>query len=223
MRGMRRLFRYRGLLLVNLALFVLFLVGLVLAGQRTYNAEQVQHGEQPVSVVGYLGTSNFGEAVFENWESEFLQMGMYVVLTAYLYQRGSAESRPLEGDKAHDEDPRLHASEPNVPWPVRRGGVVLKLYENSLAIFFGVLFLASILLHAWTGSRDFSAEELAHGGSPVTFLEYLGSSRFWFESFQNWQSEFLAVATLVGATIFLRQRRSPQSKPVATPHSETGA
>lgn len=122
MRGMRRLVRYRGLLLVNLALFLLFLVGLVLTGQQTYNADQVSHGEQAVGVFAYLGTANFGEAVFENWESEFLQMGMYVVLTAYLYQRGSAESRPLEGDPEHDEDPRLHASDPDVPWRSARAG-----------------------------------------------------------------------------------------------------
>lgn len=105
---------------------------------------------------------------------------------------------------------------------VRKGGLVLKLYENSLALLFGVLFLTSFLLHGWTGAHDFSAEEVAHGGNPVSFVQYLASSRFWFESFQNWQSEFLAVATLVGATIFLRQRRSAQSKPVAASHSKTG-
>jgi hypothetical protein len=110
-----------------------------------------------------------------------------------------------------------------VPWPVRRGGMVLRLYENSLATFFFLLFFLSIWLHAVHGARDYSEEQLAHGGSAVSTWSYVVTSRFWFESFQNWQSEFLAVACIVGASIYLRQRRSSESKPVAEPHKATGA
>ena len=219
---MRTWLRDRGLLLVNLALFAVFFAGMVLTGVQTYNAEQAEHGDDVVSLLGYLGTGEFAEATFENWESEFLQMGMYVVLTVYLFQRGSSESKPPEGGADQDEDPREHADDPAAPWPVRRGGWVLKAYEHSLAGLFFALFLGSWLLHAVGGARAYSEEELAHGGSPVTVAEYVTTSQFWFESFQNWQSEFLAVAAIVGASVYLRERGSPESKPVAAPHDDTG-
>jgi hypothetical protein len=220
---MRTWLRDRGLLLVNLALFVVFIGGMVLTGVRVYNDEELQHGGEPVSLLGYLGTGDFVEATFENWESEFLQMGMYVVLTAYLFQRGSSESKPIDEPAPQDADPRDHADDPDAPGPVKRGGWVLKLYENSLATAFFLMFLGSWLLHAVGGAQAYSDEELSHGGSPVTTLEYVTTSQFWFESFQNWQSEFLAVAAIVGCSVYLRQRSSPESKPVAAPHAETGA
>jgi len=161
--------------------------------------------------------------MFENWESEFLQMGMYIVLTAYLFQRGSSESKPIEGHSPQDEDPRDADLRKPVPWPVRRGGPVLWLYENSLASLFFVLFALSVWMHAVGGARDFSEEQLAHGGTAMSAWQYVTTSRFWFESFQNWQSEFLAVAVIVGASVYLRQRGSAESKPVAEPHHTTGA
>ena len=176
-----------------------------------------------MSLLGYLGTGDFVEVTFENWESEFLQMGMYVVLTAYLFQRGSSESKPIDEPAPQDADPRDHADDPDAPWPVKRGGWVLKAYENSLAALFFVFFLGSWLLHAAGGARAYSEEQVAHGGQPVTTSEYITTSQFWFESFQNWQSEFLAVAAIVGFSVYLRQRRSAESKPVAAPHAETGA
>jgi len=155
--------------------------------------------------------------------TDVLQMFMYVLLTAYLVQKGSAESRPLDDPAPQDEDPRGHRTDRNAPWAVRRGSeLILRLYENSLAIAFGVVFLLSLWLHAATGAAAYSEEQELHGGAAVTTWSYLGTSQFWYESLQNWQSEFLAVAAIIGGSIYLRQRRSAQSKPVHAPHSETG-
>jgi hypothetical protein len=150
-------------------------------------------------------------------------MGMYVILTVFLFQKGSSESKPMGRTAPQDQDPRNATVKASTPWPVRRGGVVLKLYEHSLSIMFLLLFLASFTLHAVGGSEEYSQEQQSHGQPGVTLLGYLATSRFWFESFQNWQSEFLAVAVLVGASVYLRERGSPESKPVAEPHYETGA
>ena len=220
---MRSWVRDHGLLLANAGLFVVFFAGMVLAGVHAYNGDQQAHGQSAVSLWGYLHTGDFVEATFENWESEFLQMGMYVVLTAYLFQRGSSESKPLDEPAPQDEDPRDADPRGNVPWPVRRGGLVLSLYENSLAALFFILFAASIALHAVGGARAYSADQVAHGEAPVSTWGFVRTAEFWFESFQNWQSEFLAVAVIVGASVYLRQRGSAESKPVAEPHHATGS
>ncbi|WP_077488985.1 DUF6766 family protein [Sinomonas mesophila] len=220
---MKRFLKNNGLLLANLALFLVFLSAMAVSGWHQYNEEQVAHGQAVESLWGYVGTGAFIEAVFENWESEFLQVGMYVVLTAYLYQRGSSESKPLGKEAKQDQDPRTAEVNPDTPWPVRRGGWVLAVYEHSLSTLFLVLFTLSFILHAIGGAETYSEEQTAHGQPAVTVWEYLGTSRFWFESFQNWQSEFLAVGVIVGASVFLRERRSAESKPVAEPHYFTGA
>lgn len=220
---MRKWVKEHGLLLANIALFVIFFGGMVLSGAANYSEDQLSHGESAVTVLEYLGTGAFLEATFENWESEFLQMGMYVILTVFLFQKGSSESKPMDGNAPQDEDPRDAPLKASTPWPVRRGGWVLKLYEHSLSIMFLLLFLGSVGLHAVGGAEEYSNEQQSHGQPPVTVLGYLATSRFWFESFQNWQSEFLAVAVLVGASVYLREKGSPESKPVAEPHYETGA
>jgi hypothetical protein len=220
---MREWLRDHGLLVANLALFLIFFGGMILSGVRVYNSDQLEHGQHAVSLGGYLLSGAFFEATFENWESEFLQMGMYVVLTAFLFQKGSSESKPVDEAAPQDEDPRQAAKRPGVPWPVRRGGWMLTAYEHSLSALFFILFFASIIGHAIGGAKEYSDQELEHGGAPVTTLQYLGTSQFWFESFQNWQSEFLAVAVIVFASVYLRQRGSPESKPVAEPHRETGS
>jgi hypothetical protein len=210
---------------LGIACFVLFLVFLVaqsVTGWRTYDADQQEHHEPSVSYTSYLGTGAFFEATFENWESEFLQMGAYILLTAFLVQKGSAESKEEDGDP-HDEDPEDHRTDPDAPWPVRRGGVWLKLYENSLFLAFLVLFLASIVGHALGGAAEYSSDQVAHGQPAVSVWQFVRTSEFWFQSFQNWQSEFLAVAAIVGLSIFLRQKGSPESKPVHEPTSKTGA
>lgn len=220
---MGKWFKEHGLLLVNAGLFVVFLGGMIISGAATYNEEQSAHGQPTVSVLGFLATGEFLEATFENWESEFLQMGMYVVLTVFLFQKGSSESKPVGPEAAQDQDPRDTFDKDGTPAPVKRGGTSLKLYEHSLSILLFSLFLASIAMHAIGGSQAYNEEQEVHGGQAVTAFEYVGTSRFWFESFQNWQSEFLAVAVLVGASVYLREKGSPESKPVDEPHSETGA
>jgi hypothetical protein len=212
-----------GLLLTNLALFLVFLVGMTMTGWQVYNDEQLEHGAAAIGLNAYLVSGSYGEAVFENWESEFLQMGMYVVLTAFLFQKGSSESKPLNKPAPQDEDPATAAGRTNAPWPVKRGGWVLALYQNSLSILFFALFAASIILHAVTGSQAYNEEQAEHGLPGTSVLGFVGTSEFWFQSFQNWQSEFLAVAAIVIASVYLRQRGSAESKPVATPHAETGA
>src|SRR5688572_28703922 len=144
-------------------------------------------------------------------------------LTAFLYQKGSAESKKLDQTEPVDRDPRNSKNKKNVPWPVRKGGVVLKIYENSLSLVFLILFLICFFLHAAGGARHYNEEQRDHGKTEqVTMLQYIGTSRFSFESFQNWQSEFLAVGMMVLLSVWLRQRGSPQSKPVDAPHEQTG-
>ncbi|BCW52764.1 MULTISPECIES: DUF6766 family protein [unclassified Arthrobacter] len=219
---MRKWAREHGLLLANLSCFLAFFVGMILSGAASYSEDQQAHGEPAVSVLEFLGTGAFVEATFENWESEFLQMAMYVVLTVFLFQKGSSESKPMGKEAPQDEDPRQAALRKATPWPVRRGGVVLKVYEHSLSILLFSLFLGSFFLHAAGGVDEYNQDQQSHGQPAITYLQYLGTSRFWFESFQNWQSEFLAVAVLVGASVYLREKGSPESKPVAEPHYETG-
>ncbi|MFC9769946.1 MULTISPECIES: DUF6766 family protein [unclassified Pseudarthrobacter] len=220
---MRKWAKEHGLLLANLALFLVFFGGMILSGAASYSEDQQAHGEPAVTVVQFLGSGEFVEATFENWESEFLQMAMYVVLTIFLFQKGSSESKPLGKKSPQDEDPRHAAIRKATPWPVKRGGIALGFYKHSLSILLFTLFLASFTLHGVGGAAAYSEDQQSHGQPAVTFLQYLGTSRFWFESFQNWQSEFLAVAVLVGASVYLREKGSPESKPVAEPHYETGA
>jgi hypothetical protein len=221
---MKRVLRDNSLSLVLLFLFVLFLAGQAIAGWLHYNEEQQEHHQTPVTFLEYLGTGAFGESVFENWESEFLQMGLYVILTVFLFQRGSAESKDPDKKEPVDEDPIASHRKPDAPYPVKKGGgVLLVLYNNSLAIAFIVLFSFSFIGHAMWGLREYNADAGEHGRPPLASIwEYLGTSQFWFESFQNWQSEFLAIFAIVVLSIWLRQKGSPESKPVSASHSETG-
>ena len=151
--------RNNGLLFACLALFGVFFLGMSFSGAATYNEEQQQHGStEHISVAQYFTTGDFVEATFENWESEFLQMGMYVVLTAFLFQKGSSESKPIDEPAPQDQDPRDAKGDSSAPWPVRRAGLALMLYENSLAIAFFVLFFASMALHAVGGRTAFNEE-----------------------------------------------------------------
>jgi hypothetical protein len=148
-------------------------------------------------------------------------MAAFVVLTVFLVQKGSAESKQPGGDDV-DEDPARHRNDPNAPWPVRRGGVWLKLYKNSLLIAFVVLFVGSMIGHAVAGTAEHNSEQVEHHEQQVSVVEFVRSSEFWFQSFQNWQSEFLAVGSIVVLTIFLRQQGSSESKPVHAPTDHTG-
>lgn len=218
----RTTLRNNGLAIAAFALFALSYAGQLATGFRQHSEEERDHGRAAPTFAQYLRSGHLAEATFENWESEFLQMGLFVVLTAMLRQKGSSESKKLEGGDEVDEDPRAHRHDPGAPWPVRRGGMLLSVYEHSLSGALFLLFLVSFALHAAGGAREYSLEQLAHGGQAVTTWEFLRTSQFWFQSFQNWQSEFLSVGVLIVLTIWLRDRGSPQSKPVAAPHAQTG-
>lgn len=218
---MRRFLNNNSLSLVVFVLFLIFLAGQSITGLKQYNEEQEMHSQPTIGYTEYLGSGDFIESVFENWESEFLQMGAYVLLTVYLRQKGSAESKKLEGEEETDRDPQKTASK-DAPWPVRKGGVALMLYRNSLSLAFLALFVMSLLLHAYGGARLASEEALSHGEQGYSTIQFMGTSEFWYQSFQNWQSEFLAVFAIVVLSIFLRQHGSPESKPVSAPHAETG-
>jgi hypothetical protein len=220
---MRVWLRDHGLTLTMLGCFVIFLGAQTLTGHRSYNEDQTAHGESTVGLGSYLRTGHFVEATFENWESEYLQMGVYVLLTAFLFQRGSSESKDPDEEEPVDRDPRLDQGKSDAPWTVRHGGVILRVYEHSLTLALFILFLISFAIHAWGGAREYNQEQLAHGGETVSTFDFLTTSQFWFQSFQNWQSEFLAVASIAWLSVFLRQRGSPESKPVAAPHRETGS
>jgi hypothetical protein len=216
---MRRLWKNNSLSIVLFALFLIFLGGQAVTGWSEYNSEQRDHHSHGVGFASYLTTGHFGEAVFENWESEFLQMSSYIVLTIWLRQRGSSESKAMSGSQDIDRDPR-RTRKARVPWPVKRGGWILRLYENSLSLVFAFLFLSSLTMHAVEGTRAYNEEQREHHAASVSVAQYARTSQFWFESFQNWQSEFLATASLVLFTVYLRQRGSPESKPVDMAHDE---
>ncbi len=219
---MRRLFRNNGLSIVVLLFFFAFLVGQAITGRLQHNEDQQQHGYPAAGYLEYLGTDHFLEATMENWESEFLQMFAFIVLTTFLYQKGSAESKDPDKEEEVDQKPAKSRSR-NAPWPVRKGGWVMKLYGYSLSLAFLVLFLIAFALHAVGGAGEYNQEQREHGlKDRVSMVGYMGTSRFWFESMQNWQSEFLAVGAMVVFTIFLRQRGSAESKAVDSPHSKTG-
>jgi hypothetical protein len=213
---MRQFFRNHGLSVVMLGLFFLaFLVGQVVSGRNEYNETKKKHGEAEVSFLRYLGTGHFAEATAENWESEFLQMFVFVVATAFLYQKGSAESKDPK-EKDHPPPPRPVTA--HSPWAVRRGGWALRVYRHSLSLALFLLFLISFVWHVRGGLRHYNEERAQDGESLVTMSYYFTSSRFWFEAFQNWQSEFLSIGAMVLLTIWLREANSPESKEIATPH-----
>lgn len=215
---MRRMLRNHGLSIVTLGLFfVAFIGGQVITGRSEYNDERQKRGQPELGWAEYLRSSHFGEATAENWESEFLQMFVYVVATAFLYQKGSAESK--DPDEKH-EHKSTRAVTPDSPWPARKGGFVLRLYEHSLSLAFLCLFLVGFGWHAKSGHQLYNEERIADGEPAVSLVQYFGSARFWFESFQNWQSEFLAIGCMVVFTIWLREVNSPESKDVQTPYWE---
>ena len=219
---MRKQLRDNSLSLAMFGLFALFLVGHSVAGYYDYNDDQHTHQQSLLSYPAYLTSGHFWATVFENWESEFLQMAAYVFFTVFLFQRGSAESKDPDAVDEVDEDPRHHQHYPQAPGPVRRGGLALTLYAHSLSTVLFVLFVLSFLGHAASGTTHYNHEQRAHGQAPVSMPQYMGTSRFWFESFQNWQSEFLAMGTLAVLSIWLRERGSPESKPVHHSHAKTG-
>ena len=217
---MKKFLRNNGLSLAMFGFFVLFFIGQTLTGFCENNHDQEAHGRPPVTLSAYLVSGHYLESVFENWESEFLQMAAYVVFTVFLFQKGSSESKDPDQPHRTDEDPRRHRHDRNAPGPVRKGGLQLILYEHSLSLALFALFLISFLGHVAGGCQHYNEERADHGQPRLTPLQYLGTARFWFESFQNWQSVFLAVFAIVFLSIWLRERGSPESKPVAASHHD---
>jgi hypothetical protein len=220
--SMPKFLKNNGLTIVLMLLFLASIVGQWITGWMFENQELTRHGEKNISLAAFAADPEFLATVFENWESEFLQMSAYVVLTAVLIQKGSAESKDPDGV---DRDSGLGAKahEPGAPRILMAGPTARWLYAHSLGLVLFGLFLLSFLLHWWNSAEAAAEESLQHGETPEGVLAYLGDPQLWFESFQNWQSEFLSTAVLVILSIWLRQRESPESKPVAAPHDQTGA
>lgn len=217
---MKAWLKNNSLSLVFLTLFLITFVGQAITGLKQHNEEMVDEGGQPIEMSSYLTSGHFLQSTFENWESEFLQMALFLILSMFLYQKGSAESK--DPDKEEDVDKEPDPKKKGAPWPVKKGGVALAIYRHSLCYSLSLLFLLSFLLH-WYGSlKDHNEEQVLKNKPTATAIEYLSNSRFWFESFQNWESEFLSIFAIVVLSIFLREQGSPQSKPVDAPHMETG-
>jgi hypothetical protein len=214
--------RDNGLSLTLFALFAISIVGHGWAGWIANNEELIRDGITPLTLESYLKGGEFVSTVFENWESEFLQMWAYVMLTAYLFQRGSPESKDPDKPAPQDRDPKQDRNREDAPWPVRAGGIARSFYAHSLGWALLALFIASFVLHWINSTRHAADEAMQHGEPGPTLLEHLGSAELWFESFQNWQSEFLSTAALIVLAIYLREKGSPESKPVGAPHSQTG-
>ncbi|OWK73440.1 hypothetical protein CBW16_07935 [Flavobacteriaceae bacterium JJC] len=217
---MKKWLYHNSLSVVFLLLFLFGLAGQIYFGLLEYNKDLQEWGGKTVSLGQYLQSGHFIEATFENWESEFLQMGLLVWFTIFLRQKGSSESKDIE--KPNEVDRTPSPTRKGAPWPVRKGGIWLKLYKNSLTVSLFLLFAASFVLHVYGSRWDANTQNLLQGKPLLKFSEYLTDSRLWFESFQNWQSEFLSIFGIIVLSIFLRQQGSSQSKPVDAPHSETG-
>jgi hypothetical protein len=218
-------FLYRnGLGITVLVFMVIFWATQLYTGWLTNNAELREDDQKILHLSEYIQSGHFIQATFENWESEFLQMTMYVVPTIFLQQKGSVESRKLKGEKGAEEEEKedIITVRADSPWPVKKGGLWLCLYKYSLSIAFIALFSMSFVLHFIGSLKNNNDEQLRKGAPAVNARQYIHNARFWFESFQNWQSEFLAVAAIVLLTIWLRQHGSPESKPVSAPDSENG-
>lgn len=217
---MKNFIKNNSLSLVFFFLFLISLVGQIWCGLQEHNIEIRQEGGASVGLSSYLLSGHFLQSTFENWESEFLQMALFVIFTIFLQQKGSSESKDFEKEEEVDREPDPRRK--GAPWPVKKGGWILAIYKYSLTIAFILLFLVSFAIHFYGSLKDENEQLLLKSLPPETPMEYLSSTRFWFESFQNWQSEFLSVLAIVILSIFLRQKGSPQSKPVDASCDETG-
>jgi hypothetical protein len=205
---------------VFLLLFIISFVGQSITGLKEFNKEMQEDGGPKLTMGQYISSGHFIEATFENFESEFLQMALFVVFTIFLYQKGSSESKDpgMENEVDKEPDPKRKGA----PWPVKRGGFILVLYKNSLSIALFLLFIVSFICHFYGSLDHYNLEQTLKGLPKENASEYVEDSKFWFESFQNWQSEFLSLFAILVLSIYLRQKGSAQSKAVDAPHSETG-
>lgn len=217
---MKRFIYNNSLSIVFFIFFIGSFIGQIYTGFIHYNQENIQEGFTTISFTSYLQSGHFLQATFENWESEFFQMGLFVILTIWLRQKGSSESKKCDEKEEVDREP--NPNKKDAPWPVRKGGFILWLYKHSLSIALFSLFILCFIFHFYGSLKDENEILIKKHLPLVSPSEYIWSSRFWFESFQNWQSEFLSIFALVVLSIYLRQKGSPQSKPVDASHAETG-
>lgn len=208
-----RFFRNNNLTIVIFAIFLFCIIGMSLAGWLANNETLREHHEAEISYGNYLVSGEFIEGVFENWESEFLQMWALIMLTVYLRQKGSADSKPMRGAAPQDTSSRYSIIQAS-SWQNRGKAIGHSIYSHSLSLAMLLLFVLSFSLHAVGGLEAHNQEARLHGQATSSLIEFIGSSEFWYQSLQNWQSEFLAIGTLLVLSIKLRERGSPESKPV---------
>jgi hypothetical protein len=226
---MRRV-KDHGLGLFFLGLLLVALVGQAVAGHAKYNEEERAHAAlveeepHPVSLGRYVTSSDFGQAVMENWQSEYLQFTLFILATVWLLQRGSPESKELHmAGRESEEQQRLgpHAKADSPRW-VKLGGIRTAIYSNSLLLVMAAIFFSSWFAQSVTGWSAYNEDQAEHHEPRLAWVSYLGTPDFWEATLQNWQSEFLAVGSMAVLSIYLRQRGSPESKPVGAPHEATG-
>jgi hypothetical protein len=221
---MRRFIRENSLGIFFGVLFLLALAGQAIAGHIAYNQDQLAHGEHAVSLGRYVISSDFANAVAENWQSEYLQFMLFMLATVWLLQRGSPESKELDKPGLEsDEEQKVGSHAPrDAPGWARAGDWRTSVYSNSLLIVMSVIFIGSWFAQSVTGWTEFNQMQAEHHEQAVSWTGYLGEADFWEATLENWQSEFLAVGSFAVFAIFLRQRGSSQSKPVGEPHDATG-
>jgi hypothetical protein len=224
MSGLKRFFRQNSLSLFFLVIFFAALVGQAVAGHILHNEEALAHDGSQMSFWRYVFSSDFGNAVMENWQSEYLQFMLFMLATVWFLQRGSPESKELDqaGTESDKEQAVGEHAGPKSPLWARVGGWRTKIYSNSLLIVMSLIFFGSWFAQSVTGWTLYNSEQVDHGEPKVDWLEYVGSASFWQATLENWQSEFLAVGSFAILAVYLRQRGSPESKPVGAPHDATG-
>ncbi len=222
---MRRFVRDNGLSLFFLAIFLATLIAQAFVGHAGFNHEQVAHQDATISLGRYLTSSAFAVDLMENWQSEYLQFTLFILATVWLVQRGSTESKDLdeEGGETDEEQKLGEHTEPDSPRWAKAGGLRTLVYSNSLVAVITAIWLASWFAQLATGRVRYNQDQLDHHEAPLTLFQYAGSSDFWIRTVQNWQSEFLAVASMILFSVWLRQRGSAQSKPVGDSHASTAS
>src|SRR3954467_12855737 len=218
--------RKHGLSLGFLAIFLAALVAQAISGHALYNDDETTHAQllheqaQTISIGRYIVSSSFGQAVMENWQSEYLQFTLYIVGTVWLLQRGSPESKELDKAGRESDEEQLvgeHAP-PDSPGWARVGGLRTRLYENSLLLVMGSIWLGTWFAQSVTGWSTYNADQIEHKASEVSWLGYVGTSDFWQDTLQNWQSEFLAIGSMAVLAIYLRPRGPAGAPPARAPH-----
>jgi hypothetical protein len=221
----RRFFSLNSLSVVFGLIFLATLVAQAISGHSLYNDDAMAHHQSTITLGRYLTSSSFGQAVMENWQSEYLQFSLYIFGTVFLIQRGSPESKePGQAGLESDEDQLVgeHAK-PDSPRWARVSGTRRFIYSNSLILLMTAIFFGTWFADAACGWSAYDSDQITHKQPEVSFFGYLGTSDFWQSTLQNWQSEFLAIGSMAIFSVYLRQRGSPESKPVGAPHDQTAS